>query len=243
MKLDNKVAIITGASSGIGLATTKKFKEEGAIVVMADWNDTEGTKWATELGLDFIKTDVSKSEDIQNLINTTVAKYGHLDIMVNNAGIGDANPVQETSEESFDKVIAINLRSVFLGTKYAGLAMKENGGVILSTASILGQVGFQGAYAYCASKGGIVQMTKAAALDLAPYHIRVNAIAPAFIKTGMTNGILDNSDIAKMLLNHTPIGRFGTPEEMANIFCFLASDEASYVTGSVYAGDGGWLAM
>jgi len=243
MKLDNKVAIITGASSGIGLATVKKFVAEGAKVVMADINEVDGTKLAQEMGLDFIKVDVSKSEDIQNLINNTVAKYGHLDIMINNAGIGEANPVFETSEESFDKVIAINLRSVFLGTKYAGLAMKNNGGVILSTSSILGQVGFQGAYACCASKGGIVQMTKAAALDLAPYHIRVNAIAPAFIKTNMTNSILDNSEIAKILLGHTPLGRFGTPEEMANIFCFLASDEASYITGSVYAGDGGWLAM
>jgi len=130
-----------------------------------------------------------------------------------------------------------------LGTKYAGLAMKDNGGVILNTSSILGETGFKGAYAYCASKGGVVQMTKAAALDLAPYHIRVNAIAPAFIKTNMTNEMLDNPDIAKVLLEHTPLGRFGAPEEMANIFCFLASDEASYVTGSVYAGDGGWLAM
>jgi NAD(P)-dependent dehydrogenase (short-subunit alcohol dehydrogenase family) len=243
MKLENKIAIVTGASSGIGLATVKKFQEEGAKVVMADINEVEGAKFAQEMGLDFIKTDVSKSEDIQNLVNSTVAKYGHLDIMVNNAGIGEANSVLLTTEESFDKVIAINLRSVFLGIKYAGLVMKEKGGVILSTSSILGNVGFQGAFAYCASKGGIVQMTKAAALDLASYHIRVNAIAPAFIRTGMTNNILDNADIAKNLLNHTPIGRFGTPDEMANIFCFLASDEASYVTGSIYAGDGGWLSM
>ncbi|HPR91567.1 MAG TPA: SDR family NAD(P)-dependent oxidoreductase [Candidatus Paceibacterota bacterium] len=243
MKLNNKVAIITGASSGIGLAIAKKFKEEGAIVVMADRNDIDGAKLATELNLDFIKTDVSQSADIQNVINATVAKYGRLDIMVNNAGIGEAYSVQETSEENFDRVIAINLKSVFLGTKYAALAMKEHGGVILSTASILGQVGFQGAYAYCASKGGIVQMTKAAALDLAPYKIRVNAVAPAFIKTNMTNDILNNPDSSKALLRHTPLGRFGTPEEMANIFCFLASDEASYVTGAVYSGDGGWLAM
>ena len=243
MKLENKIAIVTGASSGIGLATVKKFQEEGAKVVMADINEVEGAKIAQEMGLDFIKTDVSKSEDIQNLVNSTVAKYGHLDIMINNAGIGEANSVLLTTEENFDKVIAINLRSVFLGIKYAGLAMKEKGGVILSTSSILGNVGFQGAFAYCASKGGIVQMTKAAALDLAPYHIRVNAIAPAFIRTGMTNSILENTDIAKNLLSHTPIGRFGTPDEMANIFCFLASDEASYVTGSTYAGDGGWLSM
>ena len=243
MKLENKIAIVTGASSGIGLATVKKFQEEGAKVVMADINEVEGAKIAQEMGLDFIKTDVSKSEDIQNLVNSTVAKYGHLDIMVNNAGIGEANSVLLTTEESFDKVIAINLRSVFLGIKYAGLAMKETGGVILSTSSILGNVGFQGSFAYCASKGGIVQMTKAAALDLAPFRIRVNAIAPAFIRTGMTNSILENVDIAKNLLSHTPIGRFGTPDEMANIFCFLASDEASYVTGSTYAGDGGWLSM
>lgn len=243
MRLENKIAIVTGASSGIGLATVKKFQEEGSKVVMADINEVVGAKIAQEMGLDFIKTDVSKSEDIQNLVNSTIAKYGHLDIMVNNAGIGEANSVLLTTEESFDKVIAINLRSVFLGIKYAGLAMKETGGVILSTSSILGNVGFQGSFAYCASKGGIVQMTKAAALDLASYHIRVNAIAPAFIRTGMTNSILENADIAKNLLSHTPIGRFGTPDEMANIFCFLASDEASYVTGSIYAGDGGWLSM
>ncbi|MFZ2414409.1 MAG: SDR family oxidoreductase [Minisyncoccia bacterium] len=243
MRLENKIAIITGASSGIGLATVKKFVTEGAKVVMADINEETGLKIAQELGLDFVKTDVSKTEDIQNLINTTVQKFGGLDIMVNNAGIGEASAVLETSEESFDKVIAVNLRSVFLGTKYAGLAMKEKGGVILSTSSILGNVGFKGAFAYCASKGAIVQMTKAAALDLAPYHIRVNAIAPAFIKTGMTNDILNNPQVAPILLAQTPIGRFGEPEEMANIFCFLASDEASYITGATYLGDGGWVAM
>src|SRR5664280_306319 len=118
MKLENKIAIVTGASSGIGLATVKKFQEEGAKVVMADINEVEGAKIAQEMGLDFIKTDVSKSEDIQNLVNSTIAKYGHLDIMVNNAGIGEANSVLLTTEESFDKVIAINLRSVFFCLLY-----------------------------------------------------------------------------------------------------------------------------
>jgi NAD(P)-dependent dehydrogenase (short-subunit alcohol dehydrogenase family) len=243
MRLENKIAIITGASSGIGLATVKKFVAEGAKVVMADINETVGSKLAQELGLDFIKTDVSQVADIQNLINTTVKKFGGLDIMVNNAGIGAGGSVLETTENDFDKVIAVNLRGVFLGMKYAGLAMKEKGGVILSTSSILGDVGFKSAIAYCASKGGVVQMTKAASLDLAPFHIRVNAIAPAFIKTGMTADILNNPQVAPLLLAQTPIGRFGEPEEMANIFCFLASDEASYITGVTYAGDGGWLAM
>ncbi|PIS38752.1 MAG: short-chain dehydrogenase [Candidatus Nealsonbacteria bacterium CG08_land_8_20_14_0_20_43_11] len=285
MRLENKIAIITGASSGIGLATAKKFFSEGAKVVLADINQVAGEKAAKELnslsafaedhgrktvdeceklllrrisaspkqaekipralarGASFIKTDVSKPSDIQNLISKTIEKYGRLDIMVNNAGIALTSSVLDCSEEDFDKIMAINLKGVFLGIKYAGLRMKETGGVILNTASIAGLVGFNGAAAYCASKGAIVQLTRAAALDLASYKIRVNAVAPAVIKTAMTKDIIANEPAAKALMEKTPLGRFGEPEEVANLLCFLASDEASYITGAVYPVDGGWTAV
>ncbi len=284
MRLENKIAIITGASSGIGLATAKKFLSEGAKVVLADINQVAGEKAAKELnslsafaedhgcktvdereklllrripapskqaekipralarGASFIKTDVSKPSDIQNLISKTIEKYGRLDIMVNNAGIALTSSVLDCSEEDFDKTMAINLKGVFLGIKYAGLKMKETGGVILNTASIAGLVGFNGAAAYCASKGAIVQLTRAAALDLASYKIRVNAVAPAVIKTAMTKDIIDNQQASQAMLRMTPLGRFGEPEEVANLLCFLASDEASYITGAVYPVDGGWTA-
>lgn len=243
MRLENKIAIITGASSGIGLATAKKFLSEGAKVVLADINQETGEKAAEELDCLFIKTDVSKCEDIQNLINKTVERYGRLDIMINNAGIAEMGSALDCSEETFDKVIAVNLRSVFMGIKYAALQMKSRGGVILNTSSIAGLVGFNGAIAYCASKGGIIQLTKAASLDLAPFKIRVNAIAPAVIKTAMTKGYTDDPNYSQVFLDKTPLGRFGEPEEVANLFCFLASDEASYITGSTYPVDGGWTAV
>jgi len=240
MRLRDKIAIITGASSGIGLATVKKFISEGAIVVLSDINQEAGEKAARELKSVFIKTDVAKVEEVQNLIDKTIEKYGRLDIMVNNAGIALTGSVLDCSEENFDKTITINLKGVFFGIKYAGLKMKEKGGVILNTASIAGLVGFAGSAAYCASKGAIVQLTRAAALDLAGYKIRVNAVAPAVIKTAMTKDIIANEPAAQGLLAKTPLGRFGEPEEVANLLCFLASDEASYITGAIYPVDGGW---
>ncbi len=240
MRLRDKIAIITGASSGIGLATVKKFISEGAIVVLSDINQEAGEKAARELKSVFIKTDVAKVEEVQNLIDKTIEKYGRLDIMVNNAGIALTGSVLDCSEENFDKTITINLKGVFFGIKYAGLKMKEKGGVILNTASIAGLVGFAGSAAYCASKGAIVQLTRAAALDLAGYKIRVNAVAPAVIKTAMTKDIIANEPAAQGLLAKTPLGRFGEPEEVANLFCFLASEEASYITGAIYPVDGGW---
>ncbi|MFH0792302.1 MAG: SDR family NAD(P)-dependent oxidoreductase [bacterium] len=243
MRLKDKVAIITGGSSGIGLATAKKFIAEGAKVVIADINRETGEKAEQETGAMFIKTDVSDSGQVQNLINKTIEKYGQLDIMINNAGVAVMGSALDCPDEDFERVISINLRGVFLGTKYAAQKMKDKGGVILNTASVAGLVGFNGAVGYCASKGGIVQVTKAAALDLAQYKIRVNAIAPAVIKTAMTKGFIENPDYAKMFLAQTPLGRFGEPEEVANLICFLASDEASYITGSIYPVDGGWTAV
>ncbi len=242
MRLKDKIAIITGGSSGIGLATAKKFISEGAKVVLADISEDAGKKAAEEINADFIKTDVSKAEEVKSLINKTVERYGKLDVMVNNAGVAVMGSALDCSDEDFDHAINVNLRGVFLGTKYAAQKMKDKGGVILNTTSVAGMVGFRGAVAYCASKGGVIQVTKAAALDLAPFNIRVNAIAPAVIKTAMTKDMIDNIDYAKALLAQTPLGRFGEPEEVANLFCFLASDEASYITGSVYPVDAGWTA-
>jgi cyclopentanol dehydrogenase len=242
MRLQDKVAIVTGAASGIGKAIAENFIREGARVVYSDVNvpsDFEMTYNAI-----FIKCDVSSSSEVKSLIEETVARFGKVDIIVNNAGIGSVGGILETDDATWNKTIGINLSGVFYGMREAANYMKENGihGSIINTSSILGKVGFAGAVSYCAAKGGIVQLTHAGALDLAPYKIRVNAVAPGFIRTNMTNDTLENEQFNQLIVSSTPLGHVGNVQDIANAAIYLASDEASYVTGEVLYVDGGWTA-
>jgi NAD(P)-dependent dehydrogenase (short-subunit alcohol dehydrogenase family) len=244
MRLENKIAIVTGAASGIGKAIAEQFINEGAKVVFSDVNSDPSLVSAFGDKALFVKCDVSKSAEVENLIGQTIKHFGGLDIMVNNAGIGGLGGIIEVTDESWDKTIAINLSGVMFGMRAAAKAMKEKGvrGSIINMSSILGKVGFNGAIAYCAAKGGVVQLTQAGALDLAADKIRVNAIAPGFIETNMTKDVLAMKQFNDMIVSSTPLGHVGQVSDIASAAVYLASDEANYVTGSVVYVDGGWTA-
>jgi NAD(P)-dependent dehydrogenase (short-subunit alcohol dehydrogenase family) len=245
MKIQNKTAIVTGASSGIGLAIAKLFLKEGAQVVFSDVNE-QGSQIVSELNSGenaiFVKCDVSKSEEVNKLVETTIAKYGKLDIMVNNAGVGALGGALDCTVEDWNKVININLSGVFYGISAAAKAMKAMNikGSIINMTSILGLVAMPSTIAYSAAKGGVTNLTRGAALDLATSSIRVNAIAPGFIKTGMTRDVLDNQDFNSMVLNNTPLGYVGEPDDIANAALYLASEDSKYITGIILPVDGGW---
>jgi len=242
MKLENKAAIVTGASSGIGKAIAEKFVSEGASVVFSDVNESDVSRFGNKAI--FVKCDVSKSAEVDNLIKVCLDKFGKVDIMVNNAGIGTTGDALTMEDDAWHKTIEINLSGVFYGIRSAGRAMKEKGikGSIINMTSILGSVGFNGALAYCASKGGVSQLTRSGALDLAPLGIRVNAIAPGFIKTNMTKGVQEDPNLSKLVNGMTPLGYMGEPEDIANAALYLSSDDSKYVTGSILYVDGGWTA-
>ena len=243
MRLANKVAIVTGASSGLGLAIAEMFIKEGAKVVFSDINEI--ADWQDSEDAAFLKADVSKSKDVDRLVSFAVERFGRLDIMVNNAGIGATSPIAEMTDELWDKVISINLSGVFYGIRAASKYMKANDikGSIINMASILGAVGFRTAGAYCAAKGGVNQLTRTSALELAPDSIRVNSIAPGFIKTQMTKGIQDDQAANAGISGATPLGYMGQPDDIAYAAVYLASDESKYVTGSILYVDGGWTAQ
>lgn len=250
-KLEGKVSLITGAGSGIGRSTAILFAKEGSKVVVADYAVEGGKKTVDLIKKDggeaiFVEADVSKSADVQKAIANTVDKYGKLDVLYNNAGIAGAMaPIAESTEENFDKVISINLRGVFLGMKY-GIAqmLKQGGGVIISTASVAGLIGFPNITAYCASKGGVVQLTKTAALEYATNNIRINCVCPGVIWTPMVDALTGGTEEGKAAFTATePVGRMGKPEEIAQAVLFLASDDASFVTGIPFPVDGGYTAQ
>jgi NAD(P)-dependent dehydrogenase (short-subunit alcohol dehydrogenase family) len=242
MRLSEKVAIVTGASSGLGQAIAEMFIKEGAKVIFSDINPYPGT--LPENGR-FLKTDTANKEEVEALVSYAVSQFGRLDIIVNNAGVGLTAEVATMSDEIWDKVIAVNLSGVFYGVRAAAAYMKANKikGSIINMASILGQVGFKTAGAYCASKGGVNQLSRTAALELAPSGIRVNSIAPGFIKTAMTKGIQDNEAANASIVSAIPLGYMGDPEDIAYAAVYLASEESKYVTGSVLYADGGWTAQ
>lgn len=250
-KLEGKVSIITGAGSGIGKSTAILFAKEGSKVVVVDCVVEGGQKTVDLINKDggeaiFIEADVSKSADVQRAITSTVDKYGKLDILYNNAGVeGILAPIHESTEENFDRVISINLRGVFLGMKYGIIQMlKQGGGVIISTASVAGLIGFPNITAYCASKGGVVQLTKTAALEYATQNIRINCICPGIIWTPMLERFTGgDEETKKQFTAMEPVGRMGKPEEVAQAVLFLASDDASFVTGVPFPVDGGYIAQ
>jgi len=252
MRLKNKVALITGAGSGIGQASAVLFAKEGAKVVVVDIDPKRGLETVNLIKNEggeamFVNADVTKASDAEKMVKTTVEKYGKLDILFNNVGsfllLGT---VPDTTEEKWDRIIEINLKSVFLGSKYAIPEMiKRGGGVIINTASENGLVGTTGAAGYCAAKGGVVLLTKAMALDHVQQNIRVNCICPCNVATPMLERFLATFDeqTRRKILLAMPMGRFGKPEEVAYAALFLASDESSYVTGSALVVDSGFTAQ
>jgi NAD(P)-dependent dehydrogenase (short-subunit alcohol dehydrogenase family) len=251
-RLNGKVAIVTGGASGIGRATALLFAKEGAAVAIVDLNETEGEAVVQKIidnggNAIFVRADVSKAEDCQLAVRQTVEKFGKLDILFNNAGIIRRATVVETSEEEWDKVMAINVKSVFLLSKYAIPVMTEKGGgVIVNTASGWGLAGGRKAAVYCASKGAVVLLTKAMALDHAAQNIRVNCICPGDTDTPMLRN--EARQLSKpenqFLLESAqrPLGRIGKPEEIAQAALFLASGTSSFITGTALIVDGGALA-
>ena len=244
MRLKNKVAIITGSGSGIGKEIGETFLKEGAKVVFSDIHDNFDEIKNLEGEAKYLKCDVSSSDEVNSLIDKTIEFFGKIDVIVNNAGTGALGGTLEVTDDDWQKVIDVNLSGTMYGMRGAAKRMKEQEikGSIINISSILGRVGLNGALAYCASKGGVVQLTRAGALDLAESKIRVNAIAPGFIKTNMTKDVLENEDFNAMVTSSTPLGYVGGVEDIANAAIYLASDESKYVTGSVIYVDGGWTA-
>ncbi len=248
--LSGKVAVVTGGSSGIGLATAQAFAAVSAKVVIADVEDgmnvVAGIRKAGGEAI-FVKTDVSKSADIQALVRTTVETFGRLDFAVNNAGIGGtAARTGDYTEEDWNHVISINLTGVWLSMKYELEQMtRQGGGVIVNMASILGWVGFANSPAYVAAKHGVLGLTKTAAIEYAAQNIRINAICPAFIYTPLLEnaGITEGTDAYNAIASLHPMKRMGKPEEVADLVLWLCSEGASFVTGSAYLVDGGYVAQ
>jgi len=244
-QLNGKVAVVTGAAAGIGRSTAELLLAEGSKVVMADIKEpAEGAEfWAKGKNSAFYQLDVSDPDQVKALINFAVERFSGLDIMVNNAGVVDYATVTETSDDLWHKMLAVNLSGVFYGIREAANSMKQRqvtGGSIVNVGSIAGLVGFNGLAAYCASKGGVTQLTKSAALDLASDGIRVNTVAPGPVDTDMTSANKDSADFKNMIDQNMPLGRISSPQEIAEAVLWLASDKASSVTGQVLAVDGGW---
>lgn len=248
-KLTNKVAIVTGGMRGLGYAIAINLAKFGANIVIADIEVKDSEKIKKEFtNLDkkvfFIKVDVSDSKDVKHMVEDTLNKFGKIDILVNNAGITKRGPALNMNEKDWDRVIAVNLKGVFLCSQAAGKEMiKQKEGKIINIASMLGQIGISNTLSYCASKGGVVQITKALAIEWAKYNINVNAIAPTVFETPLTKPILEqDKEFYNYTIERIPLGRFGKPNDLAGAVVFLASDASDFVTGHILNIDGGWLA-
>ena len=250
-RLAGKCAIVTGAANGIGLACARRLAADGAAVALADVNAALGEAAAKQLREEgaraiFVATDVTQRAAIEALVDRAVEEYGRLDIMLNNAGVALTAPILEMSDELFDKVLATNLRSAFIGTQLAARQMVASGrgGVIINMSSVNALLAIPGLAAYACSKGALNQLTKVAAIELAPHNIRVVAVGPGTILTDLAKQAVMGDDAARRkILARTPIGRAGEPEEVASVASFLASDDASYITGQTIYPDGGRLAL
>lgn len=244
-ELKNKVVIVTGGASGIGLASVKAFLNKGAKVVFADLNEEAGKSVEKELketyeDVLFVEVDTGDEESVKNLVSETVKHFGQLDVMFNNAGIGHQIPTHELSYDDYNKVIKVNQDGVFFGMKYAIREfLKTGGGAIINTASILGSVGEPTSMAYSGTKGAVNLMTKSVALEYADRNIRANAVAPGFIESGQVSKEALGEFYDGLVEKH-PIGRLGTPEEIAHTVLFLA--ENTFITGTTVLVDGGYTA-
>ncbi len=251
MQLKDKIAIVTGARRGMGRTHALVLAKEGAKVVVSDISLEDCEKVVDEIKSSggqaiAVKCDVTKKQEIEKMVKEALDKFEKIDILVNNAGIAEFKAFLEMTEEEWDRTLDINLKGYFLCAQACAKEMaKQKSGVIINIASVaMGQVGigFPNIAHYCASKGGIVGMTEALAVELAPYNIRVNAIAPGMIETPMIDTIKEDPKSMEAMLARVPMHRVGKPEEVSELVLFLASDKSSYMTGSVVVIDGGWLA-
>ena len=251
MRLADKVAIVTGAAQGIGLACAQAFAREGAKVLLADLNEDAGRRATLELRSDgrnasFVACDVSRKDQVDATVAAALQQFGRLDVMVANAGIVHAAEFLDLEEKDFDRVLAVNLKGIFLAGQSAARAMVKQGGggSIINMSSVNAVLAIPNQVPYVVSKGGINQLTKVMALALAPHRIRVNAIGPGTILTELARtAVLGNREAERKILSRTPMGRMGEPDEVAKVALFLASDDASYVTGQTVYADGGRLAL
>jgi NAD(P)-dependent dehydrogenase (short-subunit alcohol dehydrogenase family) len=243
--IQDKVAVVTGGASGIGLATVKAFLDRGAKVVIGDYNEESGKAIEQQLketyeNVLFVRTNVAEEQSVENLVKAAVDTFGQLDIIFNNAGIGIQKPTHELTAEEYQRVIAVNQDGVFYGIKYALREMlKTGGGAIINTSSILGTVGEPTSIPYAASKGAVNLITKSVALEYADRNIRANAVAPGFIESGLVNKEALGDFYDGLVAKH-PIGRLGHPEEIAHAVVFLAEND--FVTGTTIHVDGGYTA-
>ena len=245
MRLREKVAIVTGAARGIGLAIAQAFTAEGARVVLADISEQPGIEVAAGLdGAEYINCDVGDGGQARDLVARTVDEHGRVDVCVNNAGIIRAGDVLEVSEEDFDAVLRVNLKGAFLVGQAAARAMvKRDGGSIINMSSVNAVMTIPNQLPYTVSKGGLNQLTRIMAVSLAAKKVRVNAIGPGSILTPMLRTVMTDESARRMILSRTPVGRCGEASEIAQIAVFLASDESSYITGQCIYADGGRLAL
>jgi NAD(P)-dependent dehydrogenase (short-subunit alcohol dehydrogenase family) len=248
-RLDGKIAVVTGSARGLGKEIALGLSQYGASLVLADITYPEKTaEEVKDTGARCIavKTDVSNEVEVANLSEEATSEFGRVDILINNAGVTQLTytPTEELSVEEWDQVMGINLRGTFMCCKYIGGSMiKTGGGTIVNIASTAGITGVQRAPAYCASKAGVVLLTKSLALEWARHKIRVNAIAPHYLETELTKGLRDSHKVHEALLRQIPMKRFGKTRELIGAVLFLSSDTSSYVTGAVIPVDGGYLAQ
>ena len=242
---DGKIALVTGAAQGIGYACAEAIVESGARMVLGDINADGVAAAADKLGAVGIACDMADPAQIAELFDRIEAEVGPVSILVNNAGIALPNEFLETSLEQFRAVIDVNLTGTFLALQRAAKTMVAEGieGAIVNMSSVNAQVAIPSIAAYCASKGGVMQLTKAAALALAPYNIRVNAVGPGSVDTAMMAGVNADPGAMAMVMSRTPLKRIGTPREIGDVVAFLASDKASYITGETVYVDGGRIGM
>lgn len=253
MSLDKKVAIVTGGAHGIGRAIVRRFLDEGARVVFADIDDDAGNLAEAELAtygdVHFVECDVGERLDIRNLVAATLDAFGEIDILVNNAGIVVGADFLDLDLADFERVMNVNLTGYFLAGQAVARHMVDQieaggkPGTIINISSINAVLAIANQLPYSVSKGGINQLTKVMALSLAPHGIRVNGIGPGSIMTELLDSVMDNPELRNKILSRTPLGRIGEPHEVAGIAAFLASDDASYITGQTIYVDGGRLAL
>ncbi len=255
---EDKVAVVTGAAHGIGLACARRFTADGCRVVVADRDAEAGREVAEELGESalFVPCDVGSRLSVHNLVAETISAFDRIDILVNNAGIMASGDLLTQSEEDFDRVMAVNLKGPYLLSQAVARQMIEQietseerqrdlrlRHAIVNVTSVVAQVAMADQLAYSVAEGGLAQLTRAAALALAPYHIRVNAVAPGTVNTGMASELKDDRAAMNRILSRTPLGRLADADEIASVVAFLASPAASYITGEVIVADGGRMAL